>query len=213
MRAAALMLAGLLLAGPAAAQSLLGQSRPGGGAPASPGSPGLTGPAPLAPVQVVPLSPDPAPAAPPVVAPPVVAPPVVAPPVGPPLVVTPGAALPAQPMPAPVPGSPPGPEAGSAAPSVWVAQSGAELRGVDKVTARTAVLSARPGEALRFGPLSVVLRHCVVRAADRAADAAAYLEISEGARMVFRGWMVLSQPQLGLVEHPTHDIRLFGCRP
>jgi hypothetical protein len=100
-----------------------------------------------------------------------------------------------------------------AVPSVWVAQGGAELRGVDKVTARTSSLSARPGEALRFGPLSVVLRQCVVRPGDRAPDAAAFVEISEGGRPVFRGWMVLSQPQLGLVEHPTHDIRLFGCRP
>lgn len=202
MRGAALTLAGLLLAGPVAGQSFLGQSRPGGGVPAGPSSPGpaspgLTGPAPLAPVQVVPLSPDPAPAAP-------------APQLPAPQIFTPGAALPAQPMPAPVPGAIPAPA--PAAPSVWVAQAGAELRGVDKVTARTAALSAKPGEALRFGPLSVVLRQCVVRPADQAADAAAFLEISEGARPVFRGWMILSQPQLALVEHPTHDIRLFGCR-
>jgi hypothetical protein len=25
--------------------------------------------------------------------------------------------------------------------------------------------------------------------------------------------MILSQPQLAMIEHPTHDIRLHACRP
>ena len=33
------------------------------------------------------------------------------------------------------------------------------------------------------------------------------------ASQVFRGWMLLSLPQLALVEHPTHDIRLAACKP
>jgi hypothetical protein len=131
----------------------------------------------------------------------------------------PGQALPAVP---PAPGSTPAP-AGPATPSIapvapvqaeWVAQGTAELRAIDKVMARTTTLTLKPGETARFGPLSVTLRSCVVRPPDRAPDAAAYLEIAEGSNpALFRGWMIASQPQLALVEHATHDIRLFACRP
>lgn len=215
--AAALALA-LALASPAghgaAAQSLLGQSRPGGPQGGSQGGPQggaapAPGAAPLAPVQVLPLPGVATPGAGQTAQP-------LPPPAGPQL--QPGQFLPAVP---PAPGTTPAP-AGPATPSLapvtpvqseWVAQGSAELRGVDKVMARTTPLAARPGETLRFGPLSVVVRSCIARPPDRPADAAAFVEVSEGNREVFRGWMVLSQPQLGLVEHATHDIRLFACRP
>ena len=120
--------------------------------------------------------------------------------------------------PAPVPPSP-GPATPSAAPLApvqadWVAQRTVELRATDKVMARTTTLTAQLGETIRFGPLSVVVRDCVIRPPDRPQDAAAFLEISEAGRpSVFRGWMLLSLPQLALVEHPTHDIRLAACKP
>jgi hypothetical protein len=98
--------------------------------------------------------------------------------------------------------------------SDWVTQGTAELRAIDKVMARTTTLTLKPGETARFGPLSVTLRSCVIRPPDRAPDAAAYLEIADAANpALFRGWMIASQPQLALVEHATHDIRLFACRP
>jgi hypothetical protein len=140
-----------------------------------------------------------------------------APPVGAQLL--PGQALPAVP---PAPGSTPAP-AGPATPRIapvapvqaeWVPQATAELRAIDKVMARTTTLTLKPGESVRFGPLTVTVRGCVVRPPDRAPDAAAFLEIAEGANpALFRGWMIASQPQLSLVEHATHDIRLFACLP
>ena len=165
-----------------------------------------------------------------------------APAVNVPAVNAPGRGLQAQPMPAPqlhpgqfLPAVPPPPGSTTAAPlpapattpgiapvpapiapvqGAWIVQGTVELHGVDKVMARTTALTARVGETLRFGPLSVVARSCVVRPPDRAPDAAAFLEISEADRpALFRGWMIASQPQLGLVEHPTHDIRLIGCKP
>ncbi len=185
------------------AQSMLGQSRPGGAQGPAP----VPSIAPLAPVQVLPL----------------------------PAVTSPGAAQQAQPMPAPIPApmpaplqpSPPAPPQSAPAPPApassptavplpgeWVSQGTAELRGIDKVTARTSPLTAKVGETLRFGPLSVTVRGCAIRPADLPQDATAFLEIAEsGQAPVFRGWMLLSQPQLGLVEHPTHDIRLYACRP
>jgi len=198
-RASALLLLAAALALPVTlqAQSMLGQSRPGGAQGPTP----VPSTAPLAPVQILPL----------------------------PGVTTPGAGQQAQPMPAPLPPSQPAPAQPapattapmppSAAPAVpipgeWVAQGTAELRGIDKVTARTTPLTAKVGETIRFGPLSVTVRGCAIRAADLPQDATAFLEVAEtGQPPVFRGWMLLSQPQLGLVEHPTHDIRLYACRP
>jgi hypothetical protein len=99
-------------------------------------------------------------------------------------------------------------------PGDWQPQGTAELRGIDKVMARTTPITAKVGETVRFGPLAVVVRACVVRPPDRAPDAAAFLEVAEpGKPPVFRGWMILSAPQLALVEHPTHDVRIAGCRP
>ena len=96
----------------------------------------------------------------------------------------------------------------------WVAQGTAELRALDKIMARSSTLMVKVGESVRFGPLTVVVRQCVVRPSDRPQDAAVFLEISEAGRAsVFRGWMLVSLPQLALVEHATHDIRLAACRP
>ncbi len=201
-----LLAAALLVPGPAQAQSMLGQSRPGGAQGTQGGPAPVPSTAPLAPVQVLPL----------------------------PAVTAPGAGQQAQPMPAPAPQPPPAPiqppttqppaapqlaAPQSATPPVpipgeWVAQGTAELRGIDKVTARTAPLTAKVGETLRFGPLTVTVRGCAIRPSDLPQDATAFLEVAEtGQAPLFRGWMLLSQPQLGLVEHPTHDIRLYACRP
>jgi hypothetical protein len=206
-----LLVAVLLVPGSLLAQSMLGQSRPGGAQGGTPqggtpqggtqGGPApLPSTAPLAPVQVLPL----------------------------PAVTAPGAAQQAQPMPAPAPQLQPAPTQpattqpatpATATPPVpipgeWVAQGTAELRGIDKVTARTAPLTAKVGETSRFGPLTVTVRGCAIRTPDLPQDATAFLEIAEaGQAPLFRGWMLLSQPQLGIVEHATHDIRLFACRP
>lgn len=208
IRAPVLLLLALALVVPTAprAQSMLGQSRPGGAQGGTPqggtqGGPApLPSTAPLAPVQVLPL----------------------------PAVTSPGAAQQAQPMPAPAPQLQPAPTQPATAqpatpatatppvpiPGEWVAQGTAELRGIDKVTARTSPLTAKVGETIRFGPLTVTVRGCAIRTPDLPQDATAFLEIAEaGQAPLFRGWMLLSQPQLGIVEHATHDIRLFACRP
>ena len=45
-------------------------------------------------------------------------------------------------------------------------------------------------------------------------DPQSFVEIADAANpALFRGWMIASQPQLALVEHATHDIRLYACRP
>lgn len=129
----------------------------------------------------------------------------------------PGQTLPNVPPPSAAPAPIPAPPA--AAPiqpvqSEWVAMPAIELRVIDKVMARTTALAGRVGDTLQAGPLAVLVRACIVRPPDQAPDAAAFLEIGESGRPpMFHGWMIRSVPQLAVLEHPTIDVRLAGCRP
>ena len=163
--------------------------------------PSLTPPDPaLAPVSPQPVAPQP------------VAPPVV----------QPAPQRPAAPSPAPTPATPPAPAAqvpaapatpGTPIPGDWQARGTVDLTGLDKVTARTTALSGKVGTPIQFGSLTITVRSCVVRAADQPADAAAYVDIVDrGSTPLFRGWMLVSQPAFGVVEHPVYDVRVAGCR-
>ncbi len=121
---------------------------------------------------------------------------------------------------APAPTAPPAQaSAPAAAPSPlsgdWQSRPGVELRGLDKVTARSTVLTGKVGETLRYGTLSITLRGCVTRPPDQPADVAAFLEITDrgSAAPVFRGWMIASAPSSAIIEHPVYDVRVAACRP
>lgn len=120
---------------------------------------------------------------------------------------------PASPVPAQTGAPPP---AGPVRPGGdWVSKPGAELRGLDKVTARASVLTGKVGEVLQFGSLSILVRGCAVRPPDQPADVAVFLEITDrGATApLFRGWMIGSMPSSAVLEHPVYDVRVVACRP
>jgi hypothetical protein len=130
----------------------------------------------------------------------------------PPPVFTPGTQGPGF---SPVPLSPVAPLAPvvPAAPE-WLPQGAVDLRALDKVTARSAPLSGKVGETLKFGSLSVTVRQCVIRPPDKTPDAAAWLEITDSTGGPgFKGWMLASMPAMSMLEHPGYDIRVAGCRP
>ena len=109
-------------------------------------------------------------------------------------------------QPAPTPSQAPTPD--------WLPQKTIELRALDKVSARSITLTGPIGQALKFGSLVIDPVACVVRPPDRAADAAAFLVITDRhGGPGFKGWMVMSAPALMALEHPVYDIRLMGCRP
>lgn len=99
-------------------------------------------------------------------------------------------------------------------PDLWQPRQGAELVGLDKVSAHATPLSGGLGQPLAFGTLRVVVRACLVRPADQPADAAAFLEITDstGAVPPFRGWVWAEEPERNVYEHPLYDLRLTGCR-
>ena len=57
------------------------------------------------------------------------------------------------------------------------------------------------------------MRGCLVRSADRPADAAALLIVRDqtGETPVFSGWMVRSAPYMSMMAHPIYDVRVAGC--
>ncbi len=103
----------------------------------------------------------------------------------------------------------PAPPAGS-----WLPRGTAELTALDKVRAVPTTLTVQVGETVRYGSLSITLRGCVVRPPDQARDSAAFVEVTDShpGGAGFRGWMLASEPALGMMEHPIYDLRVVACR-
>ena len=51
----------------------------------------------------------------------------------------------------------------------WVAKAGAQLNGLDKITARLTPLSVKVGETINFRTLKITVRGCQVRGPDQPA--------------------------------------------
>ena len=74
----------------------------------------------------------------------------------------------------------------------WLPRGVVEIQALDKVYARSSLLTVRVGEA---------------------ADATAFLTVTDDAAApVFRGWMFAANPALAMLEHPIYDIRVLACR-
>lgn len=92
----------------------------------------------------------------------------------------------------------------------------AVLQGLDKVTARVTTLRADLGQAVRFGTLEVIARHCDKRPPEETPESAAFLDVwevrpGEPAAGLFRGWMFASSPALNALEHPVYDVWVLDC--
>jgi len=96
----------------------------------------------------------------------------------------------------------------------WVPKGTAELILLDKIRAQPNPVAVKVGDATNFGSLTIRVRGCVVRPPDQAADAAAFVEVSDtrGKTDVFRGWILASAPGVSQMEHPVYDLKLAGCR-
>lgn len=92
----------------------------------------------------------------------------------------------------------------------------AMLQGLDKVTARTSTFTVGLDEAVRFGSLTITLRHCERSPPTEPPEATAFLEIvdtppGEEPRWAFSGWMFASSPAVSAMEHPVYDVRVLEC--
>jgi hypothetical protein len=175
---------------------------PAPAAPASPAAPAAPGfvPAASLPAAVPPPSTAPQ-AAPPVQAPPGQQPAQATPPPGQPT--APGAEAPAPGTFTPAP----------AVPVIWQPEKSAVLQILDKVSARSSTITVKVGSTAQYGPLSIAARACDVTTKDEAANATAFLDITDGHPDApgFHGWMLASDPSVSMLQHPVYDVRVVGC--
>jgi hypothetical protein len=116
-------------------------------------------------------------------------------------------------------------------------RTGVKLRALDKITGNSTDLTAKVGETLKFGRLTVTVRACYAAPPEDTPESAAFLEIhsvapvkKEGVKpgdlagklgrgpqpigpdgLLFSGWMFASSPGLSALEHPTYDVWVISC--
>ena len=89
-----------------------------------------------------------------------------------------------------------------------------ELQALDKVMARSTMLTGKVGDILHFGSLSITVRSCLARPPDERTDYAAFLDVTDSnvGAAEFHGWMLANEPEISMLQHPLYDIRLPACR-
>jgi hypothetical protein len=114
-------------------------------------------------------------------------------------------------------------------------RSGVKLRALDKITGNSTDLTAKVGDTLKFGRLSVTVRACFQAPPQDTPESAAFIEIhalgaaaretaaekagkeTRGPKtigpdgLLFSGWMFASSPGLSALEHPTYDVWVISC--
>lgn len=102
----------------------------------------------------------------------------------------------------------------TAAGAVDVSQgSGAELRGLDRLTGELHDYEVPAGGSVQFGSLRISLVECRYPTANPSGDAFAYLLIdnAETGTKAFEGWMIASSPALNPLEHMRYDVWVISC--
>lgn len=113
---------------------------------------------------------------------------------------------------------------------------GVHLRALDKITGNATDITARLGQTVKFGRISIVVRACYQSPPEDAPESEAFLEIrplgaaqdkplaelghpkdkpqpvAAGAdSLLFSGWMFASSPGLNALEHPVYDVWVISC--
>jgi hypothetical protein len=95
----------------------------------------------------------------------------------------------------------------------WLPKDTALLQALDKVNARSKLLTVKVGQSATFGSLTIAVKACDVRPPDVPADATAFLTIADNNAKApgFSGWMLKATPSVSMLAHPIYDVRVVGC--
>lgn len=94
-----------------------------------------------------------------------------------------------------------------------LAETGAVLRGLDRLNGTVEDFEIQPGQELTFGRLKVSLVDC--RTPRNSNDAHAYLrvaDIRQPDEIIFDGWMFAASPAYAAVDHPRYDVWVLSCK-
>jgi hypothetical protein len=124
------------------------------------------------------------------------------------------APAPGQPAP-PATDTPAAPQPAPPLPNIWLPQGSAVLQLLDKVNAQSSTVTVKVGQSITYGTLAIAVQACEIRPSDQPQDATAYLSItdSHADQPGFKGWMLKSDPELSMLQHPIYDVRVIGCAP
>lgn len=96
------------------------------------------------------------------------------------------------------------------------------LRTLDKVTATTRDYTVRVGDTLKYGSLTVDVKHCEKKPPEDTPETYAFLQIfdarSDGkgdimsSEKVFSGWMLASKPAISALDHAVYDVWVIDCK-
>lgn len=96
------------------------------------------------------------------------------------------------------------------------------LRTLDKVTATTKDYTVKIGEELKYGSLTVAVKHCEKKPPEDVPETYAFLQIDDlkldgkgdaGEQVrVFSGWMLASNPAISALDHGVYDIWVIDCK-
>ncbi|WP_298497592.1 DUF2155 domain-containing protein [uncultured Maritimibacter sp.] len=91
--------------------------------------------------------------------------------------------------------------------------TGANIRGLDKLSGKTVDLSLKTGETGEIGWLQITLGDCRYPTDNPVGDAFAHLVIRENndETPLFDAWMVASSPALSALDHARFDVWVMRC--
>ena len=96
------------------------------------------------------------------------------------------------------------------------------LRTLDKVTATTKDYTVRIGDELKYGSLTVAVKHCEKKPPEEIPETYAFLQIDDlkldgkgdkgEQERVFSGWMMASNPAISALDHGVYDVWVIDCK-
>ena len=96
------------------------------------------------------------------------------------------------------------------------------LRTLDKVTATTKDYTVKIGDELKYGSLTVAVKHCEKKPPEDVPETYAFLQIDDlkldgkgedgEKERVFSGWMMASNPAISALDHAVYDIWVIDCK-
>jgi len=91
--------------------------------------------------------------------------------------------------------------------------TGAEIRGLDKISGDVTDLKVKVGGTVEVGRLVVTLEDCRYPEDNATGEAYAWMDIRDGTlgTTYFSGWMVASSPALNALDHPRYDVWVIRC--
>lgn len=87
---------------------------------------------------------------------------------------------------------------------------------LDKQNGQVREFSAKPGQVVNSGRLTVRVRACEATPPWDRPWSGAFLQIDErprrgGERRIFSGWLFVESPSLSAVQHPNYDVWVKSC--